>query len=101
MSEEREKVRCRHCELVQWRVGENCRRCGLALPQPIIKIVERVVEKFVVRHDPQPLKNLEQARQLIADGDGACDDPGRVPEIESQAARGGPAARNRKNDGLP
>lgn len=67
MSEEREKVRCRHCELVQWRVGENCRRCGLALPQPIVTIVERIVEKVVVRHDPQCLENLEQARQLIAE----------------------------------
>ena len=66
MSEEREKVRCRHCELVQWRVGENCRRCGLALPQPIVKIVERVVEKFVVRQDPECVATLEQAQKLIA-----------------------------------
>ena len=66
MSEEREKVRCRHCQLVQWRAGENCRRCGLALPQPIVNIIERVVEKIVVRHDPQCLENLEQARKLIA-----------------------------------
>jgi transcriptional regulator of acetoin/glycerol metabolism len=31
-----------------------------------VKIVERVVEKVVVRQDPECLKNLEQARQLIA-----------------------------------
>jgi transcriptional regulator of acetoin/glycerol metabolism len=66
MSEEREKVRCRSCELIQWRVGANCRRCRAVLPQPIVKIVERVVEKVVVREDPECLKNLEQARHLIA-----------------------------------
>ena len=65
MTEEREKVRCGSCELVQWRVGANCRRCGASLPQPIVKIVECVVERVVVRHDPQCLENLEQARQLI------------------------------------
>ena len=70
MSEEREKVRCRSCELVQWRVRANCRRCGASLPQPIVKIVERVVERVVVRHDPQCLENLEQARQLIVAASG-------------------------------
>lgn len=43
MSEEREKVRCQKCELVQWRDHELCRRCGVVLPEPIVKIVERVV----------------------------------------------------------
>jgi transcriptional regulator of acetoin/glycerol metabolism len=66
MSEEREKVRCGSCELVQWRLGANCRRCAAVIPQPIVKIVERVIEKVVVRQDPECLKNLEQARQLIA-----------------------------------
>lgn len=66
MSKERERVRCTNCELIQWRVGANCRRCRAVLPQPIFKIVERVVEKVVVRQDPECLKNLEQARQLIA-----------------------------------
>jgi len=47
MSEEREKVRCLKCELVQWRDRELCRRCGVALPEPIVKIVERVVERIV------------------------------------------------------
>ncbi len=70
MSEEREKVRCGRCELVQWRVGANCRRCGTSLPQPIVKIVERVVERVVVRHDPQCLENLEQARKLIVAASG-------------------------------
>jgi transcriptional regulator of acetoin/glycerol metabolism len=67
MSEERERVRCRNCELVQWNEQANCRRCGVALPQPFVKVVERVVEKIVIRHDPQSLDNLERARQLIAD----------------------------------
>lgn len=43
MSEEREKVRCRDCELVQWKDRSDCRRCGSTLPQPIEKIVEKVV----------------------------------------------------------
>jgi len=66
MSEERERVRCRRCELVQWTVRENCRRCGAALPNPIVKIVERVVERVVVRQDPECLATLEQAQRLIA-----------------------------------
>lgn len=71
MNEERERIRCRSCELVQWRERPNCRRCGAALPEPIVKIVERVVEKVVVRQD-QVWKNqecvatLEQAQKLIA-----------------------------------
>jgi transcriptional regulator of acetoin/glycerol metabolism len=32
-----------------------------------VKVVERVVEKIVIRHDPGCLSNLEQARQLLAD----------------------------------
>ena len=66
MCEERERVRCRNCELVQWRAGENCRRCGAALPDPIVKIVERVVERVVVRQDPECVATLEQAKKLIA-----------------------------------
>jgi transcriptional regulator of acetoin/glycerol metabolism len=66
MSEERERVRCRNCELTQWSDRAHCRRCGDVLPQPIVKFVERVVEKVVVRQDPQWVENLEQARQLIA-----------------------------------
>jgi DNA-binding NtrC family response regulator len=66
MSEEREKVRCTHCELVQWSDRENCRRCGTRLPQPIVKVVERVVEKVVIRHDPECIQSLAQARELIS-----------------------------------
>jgi transcriptional regulator of acetoin/glycerol metabolism len=66
MNEERERIRCRNCELVQWSEQPNCRRCGAALSEPIVKIVERVVEKIVIRHDPQCLHTLEQARQLLA-----------------------------------
>lgn len=47
MSEERDKVRCQKCELVQWSGREQCRRCGASLPAPIVKIVERVVERVV------------------------------------------------------
>jgi transcriptional regulator of acetoin/glycerol metabolism len=66
MSEEQAKVRCRSCELVQWSDRANCLRCGAALPEPIVRIVERVVEKVVIRQDPQCLLNLEQASRLIS-----------------------------------
>lgn len=66
MSEERVKIRCRNCELVQWTDRANCRRCGNALPEPVVQIVERVVEKVVIRHDPQCLEKLEQACRLIS-----------------------------------
>ena len=67
MNEEREKIRCRNCELVQWREQANCRRCGAALPQPIVRVVERAVEKVVIRQDFQCLNNLELARRLLAE----------------------------------
>jgi transcriptional regulator of acetoin/glycerol metabolism len=66
MSDEREKIRCASCELVQWSDRACCRRCGNALPQPIVKIVERVVERVVIRQDPQCLQKLEEARRLIS-----------------------------------
>ena len=66
MSEEREKIRCHSCELVQWSDRANCRRCGTALPEPIVRIVERVVERIVIRQDPQCLQKLEQASRLIS-----------------------------------
>jgi transcriptional regulator of acetoin/glycerol metabolism len=66
MCEEREKVRCRHCELVQWSDRANCRRCGTTLPEPVVKIVVRVVEKVVIGHDPMCLQSLQQARDLIS-----------------------------------
>jgi hypothetical protein len=65
MSEEGEKVRCRSCELVQWNGRANSRRCGSVLPEPVVTIVEPVVEKVVVRQDPQCLESLEEARKLI------------------------------------
>jgi hypothetical protein len=49
MSEQREKVRCRSCELIQWNDRSDCRRCGATLPQPIVKVVECVVERVVLR----------------------------------------------------
>ena len=66
MNEERDKVRCRSCELVQWSDRVGCRRCGVALPKPVVKIVERVVEKIVIRQDPQCLQKLEEAHKLIS-----------------------------------
>ena len=66
MNEERERIRCRNCELVQWSEQPKCRRCGAALPEPIVKIVERLVEKVVIRQDPECLAALEQAQKLIA-----------------------------------
>jgi transcriptional regulator of acetoin/glycerol metabolism len=39
-------------------------RDGLDIPEALW--IERVVERIVIRHDPQCLDNLEQARQLIA-----------------------------------
>ena len=65
MNEEPEKVRCQSCELVQWSDRASCRRCGSALPEPVVKVVERVVERVVIRHDPECLENLEKARRLI------------------------------------
>lgn len=67
MNEDRGRIRCQNCELVQWSEQASCRRCGAALPQPIVKVVERVVERLVVRHDPQCIHSLEQARQLIVE----------------------------------
>ena len=66
MSKERERVRCGKCELVQWSDRSNCRRCGEALPAPVVTVVERVVEKIVVRRDPRCLEWLERACQLIS-----------------------------------
>jgi len=59
MCEEREKVRCQKCELVQWSDREKCRRCGAALPAPVVRIIERVVERIVFRDSPQSLANTE------------------------------------------
>ena len=76
MNEEREKVRCRSCELVQWSDRANCRRCGGALPEPLVKIVERVVEKVVIRHDPECLQKLDQARETDLGGNGSANAAG-------------------------
>jgi transcriptional regulator of acetoin/glycerol metabolism len=81
MSEERERVRCRNCELTQWLDRAHCRRCGNVLPQPIVRFVERVVEKVVVRQDPQCLHNLEQARQLIAEASDRLTQPSAEPSM--------------------
>ena len=65
MNKERETVRCVQCELVQWADHANCRRCGHALPVPIVNVAERVVERVVYQHDSQCLLNLQEASKLI------------------------------------
>ena len=65
MCEEREKVHCRSCELVQWSDRSSCRRCGTALPEPLLKVVEKVV----IRYAPQCLRSLEEARRLISEAE--------------------------------
>jgi DNA-binding protein Fis len=65
MCEEREKVRCRSCELVQWGGRANCRRCGKTLPEPLVKVVEKVV----IRYAPECLQSLEEARRLISEAE--------------------------------
>lgn len=76
MSEERDKVSCRKCELVQWSDREQCRRCGASLPQPIVKIVERVVDRVVF----QPYTSC---MPRVAETEGALDSkrPAEVSEI--------------------
>ena len=66
MCEEPAKIRCVQCELVQWADNARCRRCGQALPAPIVNVVERVVEKVVFQQDSQCLVNLQEASKLIS-----------------------------------
>ena len=66
MCEERAKTRCVQCELLQWADHGNCRRCGRALPPPVVNVVERVVEKVVFQQDPECLENLQEASKLIS-----------------------------------
>jgi len=66
MCEERAKIRCAACELVQWADHANCRRCGQVLPAPIVNVVERVVEKIIVQQDSQCLDDLQKASKLIS-----------------------------------
>ena len=65
MCEERARTRCVQCELVQWADNARCRRCGRALPGPIVNVVERMVEKVVFQQDFQCLENLQEASKLI------------------------------------
>ena len=66
MCEERAKIRCVQCELVQWGDNARCRRCGQALPAPVVNVVERVVERVVFQQDSQCLLNLQEASKLIS-----------------------------------
>jgi hypothetical protein len=128
MCEEREKVRCRNCELVQWSDRASCRRCGKTLPEPLVKVVEKVV----IRYAPECLQSLEEARRLISEAEAPADQttcqftrlnrPGPVcgawkvshlsrsgtshdryglPAVESQNAQGSPPSRDPEDDALP
>ena len=66
MCEERAKIRCVQCELVQWADHAHCRRCGQALPAPVVNVVERVVEKVVIQQGSQCLENILEASKLIS-----------------------------------
>lgn len=66
MCEERVKIRCAACELVQWADRANCRRCGQVLPAPIVNVVERVVERIVLQQDSRSLEDLQEASKLIS-----------------------------------
>lgn len=57
MDEEKQKVRCVQCELVQCANYKNCRRCGNVLPTPVVNFVERVVERVVVDQDSQCIES--------------------------------------------
>lgn len=66
MCDERTRTRCVQCELVQWADRVNCRRCGQVLLAPVVKIIERVVERTVIQQDSQCLDNLREASRLIS-----------------------------------
>jgi transcriptional regulator of acetoin/glycerol metabolism len=66
MCEERTKTRCVHCELMQWADHTNCRCCGNILPEPVVNVVERVVEGVIIRRDVHCLENLQTASNLIS-----------------------------------
>jgi len=69
MSDERDKVRCQNCELVQWSDRVNCR------------------QRVVIRQDPQCLQKLEQAHRLISAATERLQQPGaeeKAPILFSQ-----------------
>lgn len=75
MCEERAMTRCVQCELAQWADHANCRRCGQALPAPIVNVVERVVERVVYQQDSQCLMNLQEASKLISAAAARLEEP--------------------------
>ena len=111
---ELEKVRCHQCELVQWKDRVNCRRCGRALPEPVVQIVDRVVEKIVVRFRPYSMMCPDQTcTQISTAADWleqqfaqpaippVPDYPSEIGVFPTMAARSGPVARHRQDDTLP
>lgn len=80
MNDERDKVRCQKCELVQWSDRSVCRRCGTALPEPIVKIVERVVERVVFQ--PSSAEIARTASEPTVGATGTADDFPPMAEME-------------------
>ena len=93
MNEQRERIRCRSCELIQWDDRSDCRRCGAALPQPIVKIVERVVEKVIL----QPCARCGESTEVEA----VEDDSRGLSPFEPPSTRSGPNARHWQDDDVP
>jgi hypothetical protein len=55
MNEERERVRCRNCELTQWGDRALCRRCGDGLPSGLTKSDPVVLTKS----DPEQEQRMD------------------------------------------
>lgn len=52
---------------MQWRDRETCRRCGASLPAPVVKIVERVVERIVFRPYAPSIAKTEGAVEEVGE----------------------------------
>lgn len=63
-------VRCARCELVQWPVGEKCRRCEAVLPRPLVVYVDREVEKIAEVRCPK-CGNLYEALPTLKEAEDA------------------------------
>src|SRR5690242_591783 len=83
MCEERIKTQCVHCELVQWAEGRNCRRCGeaLPLPVPVVNLVEHLVERGVLRNEPNRHHHLEEACTIISAAVAGLQNPSAIEEL--------------------
>lgn len=57
---------CLEFDLDHARRDTNYRRSGQVLAAPIVKVVERVMEKVIIKQDPQCFDNLYEASKLIS-----------------------------------